>query len=193
MSAVAYKMDREPHIETIMHILASIDRIEFEQSDRNEIEAQAMQLIDAYKQVKRKNSGVMNSWPLVSGRDLKMQQIATQNLLQSALEAIKTLTAIIEQQKPNNCKKKSSTAKKSRNENMPNDIACYNCMKSHTIYRCVDLLKLPVNRRIERIAQLKLCANCFSQNHRADSMSCKSGICRRCNEGRHNSILCRRP
>lgn len=68
-------------------------------------------------------------------------------------------------------------------------ISCYNCQLPHPMFRCAKLLDLPVQSRINRVRELKLCLNCFSPNHRADSMSCKSNKCDRCQKA-HNSLLC---
>lgn len=67
-----------------------------------------------------------------------------------------------------------------------NQLACYFCKKSHTIYNCDSFLQLkPLQREVE-INRLQLCLNCFKSNHKAEN--CKISSCRKCGK-RHNTLL----
>lgn len=92
--------------------------------------------------------------------------------------------------KPNN--NKPSTQYQSNEKQ--NSIGCNNCQQPHPMYRCAKFLALSIEQRKNRVRELNLCWNCFSPNHRANSVSCKSGPCRRCNKGlKHNTLLCSVP
>lgn len=69
-------------------------------------------------------------------------------------------------------------------------LACNNCQQPHPMYRCAKFLALNLQERKNRVRELNLCTNCFSTNHKSNSLSCKSGPCKRCNKGPHNSLLC---
>ncbi|KAJ8961538.1 hypothetical protein NQ318_014790 [Aromia moschata] len=63
---------------------------------------------------------------------------------------------------------------------------CPFCKNSHYIYHCKDFQALPVKSRLDEIKKLKLCLNCFRENHFAQE--CKSSGCKKCKR-RHNTLL----
>lgn len=70
-------------------------------------------------------------------------------------------------------------------------VECYNCKGAHTMFDCENFKKMNTQARQNRVRELNLCLNCFSPNHKANSQSCKSGACQRCNRGlKHNRLLC---
>lgn len=71
-------------------------------------------------------------------------------------------------------------------------ISCFNCCGVHPLYRCTELLNIPLNARIARVKALNLCENCFLPltNIHNNAHVCRAGICKRCRAGYHNSILC---
>ncbi|XP_055308058.1 uncharacterized protein LOC129572158 [Sitodiplosis mosellana] len=73
-------------------------------------------------------------------------------------------------------------------------VSCNNCQQPHPMHRCARFQALSVQERVKRVRALNLCSNCFSTNHRAGSLSCKAGPCKRCNKGaNHNTLLCYTP
>lgn len=40
------------------------------------------------------------------------------------------------------------------------ELKCYNWMDEHTMYRCPTFLALPINGRLKKVYELKLCKNC---------------------------------
>lgn len=64
--------------------------------------------------------------------------------------------------------------------------SCFLCKKSHSLYRCPDFLSLSVSDRVKKVTSLKLCSNCFRNNHKVDA--CQSSFCRHCNL-KHNTLL----
>lgn len=70
-------------------------------------------------------------------------------------------------------------------------VSCNMCKQPHPMYRCASFQILNLKERWNKVRELNLCANCFSTNHRAGSLSCRSGPCKRCNKGsNHNTLLC---
>lgn len=72
------------------------------------------------------------------------------------------------------------------------EISCFNCGGWHAMSKCQLFDELqPVERRT-RVRNLNLCENCFSPliNEYNRPHICRSGICRRCQRGYHNSKLC---
>lgn len=73
-------------------------------------------------------------------------------------------------------------------------VTCNNCQMPHPMFRCSRFQALTVKERYNRVRELGLCNNCFSANHRAGSLSCKAGPCKRCDKGQnHNALLCYTP
>ncbi|XP_052567470.1 uncharacterized protein LOC120430562, partial [Culex pipiens pallens] len=66
------------------------------------------------------------------------------------------------------------------------NFGCFNCTGSHYINECRSFLALPVKQRFQRVKDLKLCINCFSNRHNV--ANCKSGTCKSCGQ-RHNTLL----
>jgi hypothetical protein len=63
------------------------------------------------------------------------------------------------------------------------------CVKkpNHYTNQCITLLKLDLNERFKLIHQLKLCQNCFKDNHIA--INCKSNFkCKEC-DASHNTLI----
>lgn len=67
-------------------------------------------------------------------------------------------------------------------------MSCEVCNGSHFVYKCVQLLKLSVNDRIEKVKHLHLCLNCLRSNH--TFAKCLSQGCREC-KAKHNTLLCK--
>lgn len=85
---------------------------------------------------------------------------------------------------------KSGKPFEGKNQSEQRGISCYNCQQPHPMFRCAKFTELPIQARINRVRELKLCANCMSPNHKAGSLSCRSGKCERWKKGAHNSLLC---
>lgn len=64
--------------------------------------------------------------------------------------------------------------------------SCFNCTGSHYINECRGFLAMAVKQRFQRVKDLKLCINCFSNRHIV--ANCKSGTCKTCGQ-RHNTLL----
>ena len=64
--------------------------------------------------------------------------------------------------------------------------SCYYCKKNHSIYKCFAFNKLDVAAKIAVVNNLKICENCFNNNH---TQNCPSPFsCRFCGK-KHNSLL----
>lgn len=78
-------------------------------------------------------------------------------------------------------------------------ITCYHCAGPHPMALCGAFKSLSLIARRNRVQELKLCRNCFSAAHRAESLSCKAHPCKICagqllKNRWHNTLLCdRRP
>lgn len=73
----------------------------------------------------------------------------------------------------------------------PKPMKCHHCSQQHPMFRCPQFLRLSVEDRRNKVKELKLCFNCFSPGHRANTSACRFGPCQRCNKNQHhNSILC---
>ncbi|XP_031638150.1 putative vacuolar protein sorting-associated protein 13B [Contarinia nasturtii] len=73
-------------------------------------------------------------------------------------------------------------------------ISCNNCQLLHPMFRCSSFLEMSVPERQNRVRELNLCSNCFSNGHKAGAPSCKMSPCKRCNRGLyHNTLLCSVP
>lgn len=60
-------------------------------------------------------------------------------------------------------------------------LTCYHCQGNNTMFQCNKFKEMSANDRLI----------CSSPNHQANSESCKSDPCERCNRGsKHNSLLC---
>lgn len=64
--------------------------------------------------------------------------------------------------------------------------ACFNCKGGHYINECRNFLSKSPTQRFQRVKELKLCVNCFSNRHVV--VDCKSGSCKECGL-RHNTLL----
>lgn len=62
---------------------------------------------------------------------------------------------------------------------------CYLCQSQHLIYSCHQFLNLSVEDKIKAIKRLKLCLNCFRNDHFV--ANCKAGSCREWGD-RHNTL-----
>ncbi|XP_045462409.1 uncharacterized protein LOC123672361 [Harmonia axyridis] len=63
---------------------------------------------------------------------------------------------------------------------------CVFCANNHYSQTCENFLKLSVNKRKERIKELKLCMNCLRPGHFSEQ--CRSSNCKKCN-GRHHTQI----
>ncbi|XP_049882518.1 uncharacterized protein LOC126378330 [Pectinophora gossypiella] len=63
---------------------------------------------------------------------------------------------------------------------------CLACNKEHKLYECNQFKSLPVDERIKKVFQWRLCSNCLRSGHR--SYQCNLGGCRIC-KGKHNTVL----
>lgn len=63
---------------------------------------------------------------------------------------------------------------------------CAYCKKDHYIYNCNEFIKLPVQERIEKVRNIKLCINCLRFGHH--SKVCRLGNCKRCNLKHHTML-----
>lgn len=64
--------------------------------------------------------------------------------------------------------------------------SCAYCKKGHYINNCNEFIKLPVQERIEKVRNLKVCINCLKFGHH--SKICRLGNCKRCNL-KHHTLL----
>lgn len=71
-----------------------------------------------------------------------------------------------------------------------NRITCNYCDGEHKMHKCPAFLRLWMDERVDRVREMRLCANCFMVNRQGRHL-CAFGKCRRC-EGNvyHNSLLC---
>lgn len=69
------------------------------------------------------------------------------------------------------------------------NMRCFNCGENHPMSACDDFKTFGINLKWLRVADLNLCENCFSNKHLVEA--CPGGPCKRCNQGKHNSLLCR--
>lgn len=67
-------------------------------------------------------------------------------------------------------------------------VDCFNCKKPHRIYRCHQLILMPLNKRVERISELHLCDKCLHPEHLSGER-CLANECPHC-KGGHNGIIC---
>lgn len=68
---------------------------------------------------------------------------------------------------------------------------CNSCGQQHPMFRCAQFLKMSIEERRNKVRELKLCYNCLSPGHRANTTSCRFGPCQRCDKNQHhNSLLC---
>ncbi|XP_060836320.1 uncharacterized protein LOC132918983 [Rhopalosiphum padi] len=68
-----------------------------------------------------------------------------------------------------------------------NVVKCECCAGDHRVYACSKFKEMPVGSRVQIVREARLCFNCFSNIHMANT--CKSKYnCRVCN-GRHNTLL----
>lgn len=63
---------------------------------------------------------------------------------------------------------------------------CKICEGDHLVFRCGDLLKLPIAKRKQKLIDKKLCLNCLNAGHYA--RECKGSTCKKCDK-KHNSII----
>lgn len=84
-------------------------------------------------------------------------------------------------QRSSNLKSQSRTALSTTTQ----EKKCYLCQGHHLIYTCKQFLGLSIEDRIKEIKRLRLCLNCFRNDH--FPRSCRSGSCRECGE-RHNTL-----
>lgn len=72
------------------------------------------------------------------------------------------------------------------------EISCFNCNGRHAMFKCQLFNEMQLTERIQRVQHLGLCENCFCPmlNEYGHQHICKSGMCRRCWKGYHNSTLC---
>jgi len=66
------------------------------------------------------------------------------------------------------------------------NMKCYMCQETHPIYKCPEFLKMNVDKRIKKVGELKICKNCFRENHTLEQ--CKARKCYQCNKS-HNTLL----
>lgn len=65
--------------------------------------------------------------------------------------------------------------------------SCKFCKKeNHSIYSCIEFLKLDIQKRIQKIKELQLCENCLRSGHNTND--CTLRPCIKCN-AKHNSLL----
>lgn len=62
------------------------------------------------------------------------------------------------------------------------------CGGEHQLFGCVTFKKLPVDQRIGKVRQLRVCEKCLKPRCHVDR--CKLGPCRHC-QGNHNGLLCK--
>ncbi|KAG5889330.1 hypothetical protein JTB14_027477 [Gonioctena quinquepunctata] len=65
--------------------------------------------------------------------------------------------------------------------------SCYFCKRDHTIYKCIEFLKLSVPNRIQEIKRLKFCLNCL-RPHDSSITKCLAIKCKKCNRA-HSTLL----
>jgi hypothetical protein len=84
--------------------------------------------------------------------------------------------------------KSNSYSSTSNNQSSNKSKFCNVCKKpNHYTNQCITLLKLDLNERLKLIQQLKLCQNCFKDNHIA--VNCKSNFkCKEC-DASHNTLI----
>jgi hypothetical protein len=84
--------------------------------------------------------------------------------------------------------KSNSYSSTSNNQSSNKSKFCNACKKpNHYTNQCITLLKLDLNERLKLIQQLKLCQNCFKDNHNA--VNCKSNFkCKEC-DANHNTLI----
>ncbi|XP_058449067.1 uncharacterized protein LOC131429033 [Malaya genurostris] len=64
--------------------------------------------------------------------------------------------------------------------------SCFHCSGGHYINECPSFLSKTPSSRFQRVKELKLCVNCFSNRHVV--VDCKSSSCKECGQ-RHNTLL----
>jgi hypothetical protein len=80
--------------------------------------------------------------------------------------------------------KSNSYSSTSNNQSSNKSKFCNACKKpNHYTNQCITLLKLDLNERLKLIQQLKLCQNCFKDNHNAVNFKCKE-----C-DASHNTLI----
>lgn len=69
-------------------------------------------------------------------------------------------------------------------------LKCIYCEAPHPMFACPTFLALPMDKRWDKVKEMKLCENCLLP---IESHRCRAGPCRRCGpDTRHNSVLCSR-
>lgn len=64
--------------------------------------------------------------------------------------------------------------------------SCHLCKGNHSIYQCYRFKELPIESRIQRAKELKLCTNCLRKGH--EEKRCTLGPCKLCSK-KHHTLL----
>ncbi|XP_011702046.1 PREDICTED: uncharacterized protein LOC105458438 [Wasmannia auropunctata] len=65
-------------------------------------------------------------------------------------------------------------------------VKCKVCEGDHPIFKCSDLLSLPIAERRKKLLETKLCINCLGTGHYV--RDCRSSLCKKCGK-KHNSLI----
>jgi len=104
------------------------------------------------------------------------------------LEAVESAMQINVRSQPNIPKKVNNSQNKLRSTSSyfsADEIKCFICKQSHTIYRCPTFLDMSVPQRIQKATDLNLCKICLRIH---SDKKCKFKKCFKCNKA-HNSLL----
>lgn len=72
------------------------------------------------------------------------------------------------------------------NHNLKNKFNCPLCFNNHLLYTCENFRKLPIETRIAKVKEFKVCFNCLRSGHL--TKRCRLSRCKYC-KGRHNTLL----
>ncbi|XP_045774363.1 uncharacterized protein LOC123873546 [Maniola jurtina] len=67
--------------------------------------------------------------------------------------------------------------------------SCLLCKSNHSLYACSKFLALDLNARLKVVRDNKLCENCLRPGGHT-AADCRFGPCRKCENIKHNSLIC---
>lgn len=83
---------------------------------------------------------------------------------------------------------KPGSSSESKSEQKVESKNCKVCDGTHAVHKCEKFRKMNITERKKSAREHNLCYNCLHPSH--SSRDCKSDGCKRCDNKKHNSLLC---